>query len=201
MIASLTGRVQSLGLGHCVLDVHGVGYLVAITSRDSLALGVGQEVTLIISMIVREDAMLLFGFKEPEQRDLFDLLRSVNGVGPKIALSMLSQLQPVEIASAVANEDDKVFSSISGIGPKTAKLLVVALSGRLKAVATPPKTVHSGGNAEVRESVILALAGLGITEKEASAAVDAVLSTNPLATRDLALKATLANIGATRVVR
>ena len=198
MIASLTGKVQDLGANHAVLDVGGVGYLVSITSKDSVKLRRGDNAFLLISMIVREDAMLLFGFLESEQRDLFDVLRSVSGVGPKLAQSILSQLEPFEIASAVANEEDRVFSAISGIGPKTAKLLVVALSGRLRGVSTDAKAGVKSANSEVRDSVVLALSGLGIPEKDAAAAVESVLGMNPLASRDVALKATLAAIGASK---
>ena len=198
MIASLTGKVQDLGANHAVLDVGGVGYLVSITSKDSAKLRPGENAFLLISMIVREDAMLLFGFLESEQRDLFDVLRSVSGVGPKLAQSILSQLEPFEIASAVANEEDRVFSAISGIGPKTAKLLVVALSGRLRGVSTDAKAGVKSANSEVRDSVVLALSGLGIPEKDAAAAVESVLGMNPLASRDVALKATLAAIGASK---
>ena len=198
MIASLTGKVQDLGANHAVLDVGGVGYLVSITQKDSAKLRHGDNAFLLISMIVREDAMLLFGFLESEQRDLFDVLRSVSGVGPKLAQSILSQLEPFEIASAVANEEDRVFSAISGIGPKTAKLLVVALSGRLRGVSTDSKAGVKSANSEVRDSVVLALSGLGIPEKDAAAAVESVLGMNPLASRDVALKATLAAIGASK---
>ncbi|MFM5968053.1 MAG: Holliday junction branch migration protein RuvA [Micrococcales bacterium] len=198
MIASLTGKVQDLGANHAVLDVGGVGYFVSITPKDSAKLRHGDNAFLLISMIVREDAMLLFGFLESEQRDLFDVLRSVSGVGPKLAQSILSQLEPFEIASAVANEEDRVFSAISGIGPKTAKLLVVALSGRLRGVSTDAKAGVKSANSEVRDSVVLALSGLGIPEKDAAAAVESVLGMNPLASRDVALKATLAAIGASK---
>lgn len=201
MIASLTGTVQSLAQNQCVLDVNGVGYLVSITSRDSLELRSEAKVRLLISMIVREDAMLLFGFLHSEQRDLFDLLRSVNGVGPKTALAILSEVQPVDIATAVATEDDKVFSAISGIGPKTAKLIVVTLTGRLKAKAGSGTAEKSKADGQIRDSVILALSGLGISEKDAATAVDEVSQVNPGATRDVLLKATLAAIGAAKAKR
>lgn len=201
MIASLTGTVQSLAQNQCVLDVNGVGYLVSITSRDSLELRQDNKVQLLISMIVREDAMLLFGFLHSEQRDLFDLLRSVNGVGPKTALAILSEVQPVDIATAVATEDDKVFSAISGIGPKTAKLIVVTLTGRLKSKVASGSSEKSKADSQIRDSVIMALAGLGISEKDAAAAVDEVSAINPGSSRDVLLKATLAAIGAAKAKR
>ena len=201
MIASLTGTVQSLAQNQCVLDVNGVGYLVSITSRDSFELRQDNKAHLLISMIVREDAMLLFGFLHSEQRDLFDLLRSVNGVGPKTALAILSEVQPVDIATAVATEDDKVFSAISGIGPKTAKLIVVTLTGRLKAKVATGSSEKSKADTQIRDSVILALSGLGISEKDAAAAVDEVSVAHSGASRDVLLKATLAAIGAAKAKR
>jgi Holliday junction DNA helicase RuvA len=201
VIASLTGTVQSLAQNQCVLDVNGVGYLVSITSRDSLELRQNNKAQLLISMIVREDALLLFGFLHSEQRDLFDLLRSVNGVGPKTALAILSEVQPVDIATAVATEDDKVFSAISGIGPKTAKLIVVTLTGRLKSKVASGSSEKSKADSQIRDSVIMALAGLGISEKDAAAAVDEVSAINPGSSRDVLLKATLAAIGAAKAKR
>lgn len=201
MIASLTGRVEDLGANHCVVDVNGVGYLLAITTSDSAELKLGCEAKFLVSMIVREDAMLLFGFLHAEQRGLFDLLRSVNGVGPKLALAVLSQLEPHDIAGAVASEDDRVFSAISGIGPKTAKLIVVTLTGRLKALPASVNKKTSRDNAMVRDSVIQALSGLGISEREAAEAVEVVLAANPDVSRDVLLKNTLANIGASKAKR
>ena len=201
MIASLTGRVEDLGANHCVVDVNGVGYLLAITTSDSAELKLGSQARFLVSMIVREDAMLLFGFLHSEQRGLFDLLRSVNGVGPKLALAVLSQLEPHDIAGAVASEDDRVFSAISGIGPKTAKLIVVTLTGRLKALPASANKKTSRDNALVRDSVIQALSGLGISEREAAEAVEVVLTANPDVSRDVLLKNTLANIGASKAKR
>lgn len=201
MIASLTGRVEDLGANHCVVDVNGVGYLLAITTSDSAELKLGIEAKFLVSMIVREDAMLLFGFLHAEHRGLFDLLRSVNGVGPKLALAVLSQLEPHDIAGAVATEDDRVFSAISGIGPKTAKLIVVTLTGRLKALPASANKKISRDNAMVRDSVIQALSGLGISEREAAEAVEVVLTANPDVSRDVLLKNTLANIGASKAKR
>ena len=201
MIASLTGSVLELNTNQCVLDVHGVGYLVAITPQTSRELSPASTTTLLISMIVREDAMLLFGFSTASHRELFDLLRSVSGVGPKSAMAILGDLDPLEIATAVANEDDKAFSRVSGIGPKTAKLLIVALTGRLKAGGVASAEAASGNNSAVRNSVLQALSGLGISTVDAETAIDQVLAKNASATRDVLLKETLATIGASRAQR
>lgn len=201
MIASLTGSILELTTSQCVIDVHGVGYLVAITPQTSRELNVGATATLLTSMIVREDSMSLFGFSTAAHRELFDLLRSVSGVGPKLALAVLAELDPYDIANAVANEDDKAFSRVSGIGPKTAKLLVVALTGRLKAHGVTAKASDKSASNGARDSVLQALLGLGIAAMDAEAAIDQVLAGNAAATRDVLLKETLAAIGAARAKR
>lgn len=199
MIASLTGTVQAASGGQVVIDVSGVGYLVAVTPATAQGLRLGDRAALLISMIVREDAMLLYGFASAEERDFFDSLRGVSGVGPKLALAVLSALSPERIAVAVANEDDKAFSAISGIGPKTAKLLIVTLAGRLKA-QIGVSSVNQASNAS-RESVLQALMGLGIAERVASEALDSVLSGSPSLTRDQLLREALAALGSAKAAR
>lgn len=199
MIASLTGIVQAASSGQVVIDVSGVGYLVSVTPSTSQSLRLGERISLLVSMIVREDAMLLFGFQSAEERDFFDSLRGVSGVGPKLALAVLSALKPERIAVAVANEDDKAFSAISGIGPKTAKLLVVTLAGRLKAqISTPDAPVAENA---ARAAVLLALTGLGIAERLAAEILDEVLVVTPDASRDQLLREALAALGSTKATR
>lgn len=160
MIAALRGTVSRLKLGVIVLDVSGVGYLVTVSPALTARLSVGQELQLHTAQIVREDAHLLFGFAELEELEMFDLLRSVTGVGPKSALGIVASIGVDAIRNAVANEQDSVFSAVSGIGPKTAKLITVTLAGKLTSTA-------SGADAEL----ISALVGLGYKEAAASAAL------------------------------
>ncbi len=131
MIASLTGTVQTIHPNSVVLDVNGVGYLVNVTPALSASLQLGEGLLVQTAMIVREDAMTLFGFTDVEQLNLFELLRSVSGVGPKSALAIVSALSSDQIFDAVSAEDDLVFKSVPGIGPKTAKLIVVTLAGKV----------------------------------------------------------------------
>ncbi len=165
MIASLTGLVQTIHPNAVVVDVNGVGYLVNVTPETSAGQRIGEKISLQTSMIVREDAMTLFGFASSEQLNLFELLRSVSGVGPKSALAICASLSADQIFDAVASEDDLVFKSVPGIGPKTAKLIVVTLAGK----------VSPSGNVAVSsaplETVVSALIGLGYNEKAARAAV------------------------------
>jgi Holliday junction DNA helicase RuvA len=127
---------------------------------------VDEDFSLWTTLIVREDSFQLFGFESIEQRGLFDLLRSVSGVGPKTALNILSSLSSAEISLAVANDDSKPFESVSGVGVKTAKLINVTLAGKLKS------TSSSGSNLEV--DLLSALQSLGWNEKTALPVVQSV---------------------------
>lgn len=180
MIVSLTGLVRRAVGATAVIDVAGVGYLVNVTPAHALALRVGETVTVNTVQIVREDSLSLFGFASDYERDVFELLLGVSGVGPKSALGVLSALSPSDIAGAVANEDDAVFRKVSGIGPKTAKLITISLNGKLVAQAAGQSSIAS---TSVSDAVVAALTGLGWAEKNASAAVDAALEQADAATR------------------
>ncbi len=188
MISSLRGVVLSVTQHNCDVDVGGVGYRVNITSEHSATLRVGSEVLLVTSLIVREDSMTLFGFPHSEGREIFETLLSVNGVGPRSALAVLNTLTPEEIINAVIDENDSVFKKVSGIGPKTAKLIVLQLSGKLnlntaQSISTKEQTPHA-------TAVIDALVGLGWNEKVAKDAVEHVDSSRFEDTATL-LRATL----------
>lgn len=172
----MRGTVLSAVGGNVVIDVGGIGYAVHVTPEHALALRVGEQAFVHTAFIVREDAMSLFGFETREQLAVFELLTGVTGVGPKSALGVLSVLGPGQIAAAVAAEDDAVFRKVSGIGPKTAKLIVVSLAGKLIAHTerTAPAAAVPAG-----DSVVVALVGLGWSEKVAVQAVDDVLTSNP----------------------
>jgi Holliday junction DNA helicase RuvA len=197
VIAALRGTVSRLKLGVIVLDVSGVGYLVTVSPALTARLSVGQELQLHTAQIVREDAHLLFGFAELEELEMFDLLRSVTGVGPKSALGIVASIGVDAIRNAVANEQDSVFSAVSGIGPKTAKLITVTLAGKLgHLVLDSPATSIS----EVSyESVTAALASLGWPEKIAAEAVKEVSATaKPGEGRDVILRLALARLGSNK---
>ncbi|QJU53631.1 Holliday junction branch migration protein RuvA [Herbiconiux sp. KACC 21604] len=180
MISALRGTVLSVSGGMLVLDVGGVGFAVSVTARHALTLRQGTETTVLTSLIVREDSLSLFGFPDQESLDVFTLLIGVTGVGPKSALGVLAELTPSEVALAVARDDDSAFRKVSGIGPKTAKLIVVSLTGKLTA-AHAAAAASSGPSAApsqlVRDNVERALVGLGWPERNATAAVDEALET------------------------
>jgi Holliday junction DNA helicase RuvA len=138
----------------------------------------------VTAFIVREDAFTIFGFESPEELATFDLLRSVTGVGPKLALSIIHQLGVEALGDAVANEDDAAFKSVSGIGPKTAKLLVVTLAGKL---ANGKTQKSSNSDADI----VAALVGLGYQSKVAEEAVKNSRISNPNAANDVILRSAL----------
>lgn len=197
MIASIRGLLCAKSTSHVVVDVHGFGYLINVTANTAAKLTIGEEVYFHTAMIVREDAMNLYGFNSPLEQELFDLLRSVTGVGPKSALAILGSLTTAEIASAVARDNDAAFKTVSGIGPKTAKLITVTLAGKLgHLVLDGPATSIS----EVSyESVTAALASLGWPEKIAAEAVKEVSATaKPGEGRDVILRLALARLGSNK---
>jgi Holliday junction DNA helicase RuvA len=198
VIASLRGTVSALTQVSAVIDVAGVGYFVNITPNTSRILVSGNQVQLFTAMIVREDAMTLFGFADFEEQELFELLRSVTGVGPKSALGILGEMTPAQIRNAVAVENDSAFKAVSGIGPKTAKLITVTLAGKLKGV-TISKT--SSASRHETEAVVTALTGLGWSEKQATEAVQSAgQELDAAAGRDALLKLALSKLSSNKKV-
>ncbi|MBN9630572.1 MAG: Holliday junction branch migration protein RuvA [Actinobacteria bacterium] len=200
MISSLRGTVLSAIGGTAVIEVGGVGFAVQLTPDHVLSLRVGDEAFVHTTLIVREDALQLFGFADLEQLQVFELLNGVSGVGPKSAIGVLSVLSPDQVADAVAADDDAPFRKVSGIGPKTAKLIVVSLAGKLAAARrAPARAVRAGGApSAVPDSVLVALVGLGWPEKVAAEAVADVVAETDESARDSVqtlLRLTLARLG------
>ena len=170
MIASVSGKVLASTLGSIVIEVGGVGLTVNTTNRISSARRIGEQATLFTVLVVREDSLTLYGFLDSMELETFDFLRSVNGVGPKSALAILSSLTVQEIADAVASDSDAVFKSVSGVGPKTAKLITVSLAGKLSGGSRGSSTTAAN------LASVDALMGLGYSEKESTQAVSKVAS-------------------------
>ena len=195
MISSVRGIVLAAAGTTSVIEVGGVGLQVTVTPGHALTLRVGTEATVRTTLIVREDDLSLYGFAEAEELAVFDILRGVTGVGPRSAMGVLATLTPIEIARAVAVEDDGAFRKVSGIGPKTAKLIVVSLAGKLGFVAL---TAVASGKASVSTSVIEALIGLGYPERLAIQAVDDAVEGASATEREAMpalLRLALANLG------
>ena len=193
MIASLRGTVLAASGSELVIEVGGVGYAVGVTPDHALRVRTGETVLVHTALIVREDDLSLFGFETHDELVVFDLLRGTTGVGPKSALGVLAVMTPADVAAAVAGEDDAAFRRGSGIGPKTAKLIVVSLAGKLGIVrAAAPRAVPAARGAEV----LTALVGLGYAERAAQTALDQVLADLPLeAATAVLLRAALAQLG------
>jgi len=172
VIASVSGKVLASTLSAVTLEVGGVGLLVHTTNRIASTMTIGQNATLHTVLVVREDSLTLYGFLDAMELETFDLLRSVNGVGPKSALSILTSLSVAEIADAVASESDAVFRTVSGVGVKTAKLITLSLAGK---ISVGSSTSASSG---IARASVEALIGLGYSEKEATITVRKVSSPN-----------------------
>jgi len=175
MIAKLTGRLDSSGAGHAVIDVGGVGYLVEASARTLDALGpVGGDVTIHTEMLVGEDFLRLLGFARAEERDWFRLLTSVQGVGAKVALAILSALEVADLQRALASGDSAMIARANGVGPKLAQRIAHELkdkAGALGGIAgSGPAAVPAAGPLG---DAVTALTGLGFKPVEASAAVAA----------------------------
>ena len=166
MISSLRGSVLHAASGQVVIETGGVGFSVFVPADIATTAVVGEQLRLHTSLIVREDALTLYGFGDADELEIFGQLLSVTGVGPKSALGVLSHLTVDQIAEAVTSEDDAPFRRVSGIGPKTAKLIVVQLAGKVQPrVASAP---GAGPASSVTEQVVAALVGLGWSEKVAA---------------------------------
>jgi Holliday junction DNA helicase RuvA len=201
MISSLHGTVLHSSSDQVVIDVGGVGFSVAVPGDVAHTATVGERLMLHTSLIVREDALSLDGFADRSELEIFGLLISVTGVGPKSALGVLSHLTVDQIAEAVNAEDDAPFRRVSGIGPKTAKLIVVQLAGKVQPVGVGSR-VSTGGGSDVVDQVTAALVGLGWSEKvaaEAAAQTAAEATDAERAAVAPLLRRTLALLGPARV--
>ena len=177
MIAKLKGVVDAIDEGGAVIDVNGVGYLVSASSRTLRDLVVGQPATLLVETIVREDAIALYGFLETDERDWFRILTTVQGVGARVGLSILSTLAPDEIARAIAAGDKASLSRPAGVGPKLAARLATELKDKAAAFGVAPAPARASEAAapavagSVNEDAVSALVNLGYRRVEAFGAV------------------------------
>jgi Holliday junction DNA helicase RuvA len=182
VIASVTGQVQALRLDSVVVRVGGVGLLLQATPATLAELRPGQEATLATSLVVREDSLTLFGFADADERDTFEAVQTVSGIGPRLALAMLAVHTPDGLRRAVATQNLTALTKVPGIGRKGAQRIVLELTDRLGAPVSAsfdPEPDAPGGSAPGpgeawRQQVTEALVGLGWQARQASDAVDAV---------------------------
>ncbi|MPZ65040.1 MAG: Holliday junction branch migration protein RuvA [Pseudonocardiaceae bacterium] len=178
MIASVRGEVLSVGLDHAVVEVGGVGLAVYAVPATLATLRRGEQARLATALVVREDSLTLYGFADPESRELFWLLQTVSGVGPRLALAMLAVLDPEALRGALAEGNLSILTQVPGIGRKGAERLVVELRDKVGGIAVPggngQAAPQSAGQARTR--VTEALVGLGFAAKQAEQAVEQVLA-------------------------
>jgi holliday junction DNA helicase RuvA len=171
MIASLSGRVISVGPTSAVVEVGGLGVLALCSPNTVAGLRVGQQTTLATSLIVREDALTLYGFANVDEREFFELLLTATGVGPKLAQAALAVLSPDELRQAIASENLVQLCKVPGVGRKGAQRIVIELKDKINTVATAePSAGTTSEPTAWREQVASGLQGLGWSAKDAEAA-------------------------------
>jgi Holliday junction DNA helicase RuvA len=179
VIASVRGRVLAVRLDAVVVEVGGVGLLLQATPATLAGLRPGLEAELATSLVVREDSLTLFGFADADERDVFEVVQTVSGIGPRLALAMLAVHTPDGLRAAVAGSDLTALMKVPGIGRKGAQRIVLELTDRLGApTAAAPATPAVLPTDVGRGQVVDALVGLGWSAKQAGDAVDAVTATD-----------------------
>lgn len=199
MIASLAGVVQHVGLGKAVISVGGVGFSFRATPTTLAGLAAGREAEVYTSLVVREDSLTLFGFAEAEERDIFESMQSVSGIGPSIALAMLAVHTPNALRRAVEGEDLAALCRVPGVGKKSAQRIVLELKGKLGAPTgglEAPAPAPARG--EVEAQLTQALTGLGWQAATAAKAASAAIDAQPEADVATLLRAALQSLGGGR---
>ena len=199
MIAKLRGFVDTIGEDYCIIDVNGVGYLVFVSAKTAARLSVGSEASLLIETVVREDSITLFGFADALEKEWFNTLTKVQGVGAKVCLSILSALSPMQLAQAVSAQDKASFTRANGVGPKLAARIVTELKDKVVMVPvaefakevnmnlTPAEQTENyedslmsrAEDPSKMEDAISALVNLGYQRLEAYRAVNNALNAHP----------------------
>jgi Holliday junction DNA helicase RuvA len=180
LISFLRGTVAHVGLSTAVIDLNGAGMSVYATPQTLSGLRTGEEGKLFTSLIVREDSLTLFGFASDDEREVFDVLLSVSGVGPRLALAVLAVHDPEAIRVAAHTGDSKTFTKVPGIGPKVAGRIVLELAGKLVPHGTAGSAAApTAAEAAWKPQVVAAMTSLGWSEKDASTSIDKALADDP----------------------
>jgi Holliday junction DNA helicase RuvA len=174
MISTLTGTIRSLAIDKVVIEVGGVGFTLLINPQTSSGISLGAQTTLHTSLVVREDSLTLFGFLSEEVKNLFELVQTVSGVGPKVALSIMGALTPEDLARAISQEDISAIERVPGIGKKGAQRMILELKGKLSDLS--PGTSYKGHQPAWREQLTSALVSLGFSPKESDGAIGFVVN-------------------------
>ena len=176
MIAHVKGPVAAITVTSAVIEVGGVGLQVFCTPATIAGLRIGQPATLFTSMVVREDSLTVYGFGDADGREMFELVQTASGVGPKVAQAMLAVLDPERIRQAIAAGEVSTLTTVPGIGRKGAERIILELKDR---VGPATSSSHTAGGGVWRGQVHEALTGLGWSAKDADAAIDATAAELP----------------------
>ena len=194
MIYSLRGVVQELTPTFAVIEVSGIGYYVGISLQTSHNLSQGKEVLLYIQQIIREDAHLLFGFFSKDEKDMFNLLISVNGVGPVSALILLSSLSLSEAANAILSGNSAIIQKVKGIGTKTAERIIVDLKDKVGQFGNSEAKLSALADNKIKNEALSALEVLGISKKVSEKLADRIMKQNEEISVEQLVKEILKNI-------
>ncbi len=202
MIAKLKGIIENIGEDCCIIDVNGVGYLVNMSSRSLSKLHQGEHASLLIETVIKEDSITLFGFQSPWEKEWFNTLTKIQGVGGKVCLSILSVLSPAELSQAVSAQDKTLFLRANGVGPKLAARLITELKDKIVTIPTEylaskdlntvinedtkqttsyqtPKQEENDNTYKATEDVTSALSNLGYQKIDAYRVASEVCLKNP----------------------
>ena len=175
MISTVNGVVRAIHTDRLIVEVGGVGLNILVNSRTASDASIGSQLLLYTTLVVREDSLTLFGFANEDSRAIFELVQTVSGIGPKVALSILGALTPEDLGRAVANEDVATIEGVPGIGKKGAQRLILELKGKLTSL-----TNSAGYSPHIpawREDLTGALITLGFSPRDSDAAISALVST------------------------
>ena len=194
MIYSIRGLVQELTPTFAVIEAGGIGYYVSLSLQTSQNLKLNSEVFLFIQQIIREDAHLLFGFFSKEEKEMFNLLISVNGVGPVSALILLSSLSLSEASNAILSGNSGLIQKVKGIGVKTAERIIIDLRDKVGAFSISDEKLSNLINNKIKNEALSALEVLGISKKVSEKIADRILKQKPDASVEELVKEILKNI-------
>ena len=174
MISLLNGTIRAIHSDRVIIEVQGVGYAVLVTGATSASLTLGATATVHTSLIVREDSLTLFGFLDEESKNTFELLQTVSGVGPKVALSILGSLSIEDLARAIAQENVGAIEKVPGIGKKGAQRMILELKGKMIRIGAHSNQMNH--QPAWREQLTSALVSLGFTPKDSDNTISALVS-------------------------
>jgi Holliday junction DNA helicase RuvA len=175
MISSLTGTVRSLTSDRAIVEVGGVGLSLVLTPSTTGQITLGSQQQFFTSLVVREDSLTLYGFLTDQAKGLFELVQTVSGIGPKVAMSIVGAMSPEDLARAISQEEISVIEKVPGIGRKGAQRLILELKGKLSDLSN--NQTYKGHQPVWREKLVSGLTSLGFSPKEADGAITEVIAT------------------------